>query len=165
MKAKRAFLAVSIVALILAVILIFLRAYYVAIALLVGTLIMGYPELWSLVAGKKLPPLDERMRQNVNKSMRNGFIFFVVASAALMLFFSINRSAEPDILLILSGLFLSAGIAYLLSYLHYDRAEPKLDERRSKRLRTFLLVAGISAAAFICGGTCCRAYWKPSYIY
>lgn len=149
MKTSRAFLAVSIAALVLAIILIFLKTYYVAIALIVGTLIMGYPELWSSVAGRRLPPLDERVRENVGKSMRNGFISFAIALAGLMLFFSINRRAEPDILFVLAGLFLSAGVVYLLSYLHYDRAEPKLDERGAKKLRTFLLIAGISAGAFV----------------
>ena len=149
MKTKRVLLAVSITALVLTIILVFLRAYYAAIALIAGTLLMGYPELWSLVARRRLPPVDERVRENVGKSIRNGFIFFAIASVGLMLFFSINRNAEPDILLVLGGLFLSAGVVYLLSYLHYDRAEPRLDERGLKRLRTFLLIAGISAGAFV----------------
>lgn len=49
MKTKRIFLAVSITALILAITLISLRAYYVTIALIAGTLIIGHRELWSLI--------------------------------------------------------------------------------------------------------------------
>jgi len=79
MKMKRVFLAVSIVALILVITLISLRAYYVVIALIAGTLIIGHRGLWSLIKREKLPAIDERVRENVGKSVRNGFIFFAIA--------------------------------------------------------------------------------------
>jgi len=149
MKTKRLLLAVSIIALIVAILLISLRAYYVTIALIAGTLIMGHRELWSLIRRRKLPPIDERVRENTSKSIRNGFIFFALASAFLMLPFGTGLIRTPDIVHVLGGLFLSGGMVYLLSYLFYDRAEPKLGERGLKMLRRFLLVAGISFAAFI----------------
>ena len=149
MKTKRAFLAVSITALILTIILISLKAYYVVVALIAGTLVIGHRELWSLMKRKKLPPVDERVRENAGKAVRNGFVFFAVATAFLMLFFTVNQSVNPDIVHVLGGLFLSAGVVYLLSYFFYDRAEPKLDERGLKMMKTFLLVAGISLGAFI----------------
>ena len=149
MKTKRAFLAVSITALILTIILISLKAYYVVIALIVGVLIIGHRELWSLITTRKLPPVDERVRENAGKAVRNGFVFFAIATVFLMLFFTVNQSANPDIAHVLGGLFLSAGVVYLLSYLFYDRSEPKLDERGLKLMKTFLLVAGISLGAFI----------------
>ena len=149
MKTKRVFLAVSVAALILVIALVSVRAYYVAIALVAGTLIIGHRELWYFIRRKKLPPVDERVRENASKSVRNGFIFFAIASAFLMLFFTINLAVSPDIVHVLGGLFLSAGVVYLLSYLFYDRAEPRLDERGLKMLKAFLLVAGISLGAFI----------------
>ncbi len=149
MKTKRAFLAVSITALILTIILISLKAYYVVIALAVGTLLMGHRELWSLIRRRKFPPIDERVRENSSKSIRNGFIFFAIATAFLMLPFSVILTRNPDTVHILGGLFLSAGTVYLLSYLFYDRVEPRLGEKGLKMLRRFLLVAGISFAAFI----------------
>jgi len=148
-KTKRIFVVVSIIALVLALILISLRAYYVAVALLAGTLIIGHRELWYVIRGRKMPVLDERIRDNTGKSMRNGFIFFAVASAFLMLFFSLNRSASPQTVHVLGGLFLSVGAVYLLSYIFYDKAEPKLDEKWSRLFRIFLLTAGISLGAFI----------------
>ena len=151
MKAKRAFLAVSITALIMAIILIWLKAYYVVVALIVGALLMGHRELWSLIRRRKLPPVDERVRDNVSKSVRNGFIFFAIALAFLMLPFStgllVNLSVSVEH--VLGGLFLSGGAVYLLSYLFYDRAQPRLGERGLKTLKIFLLVAGISLAVFI----------------
>jgi len=149
MKAKKILIAVSIVALILIIVLISLRAYYVAVALVAGTLIIGHREFWSLIRRRKLPPIDERVRENAGKSVRNGFIFFAVASALLMLPFSVVLISTPDVVHVLGGLFLSAGVVYLLSYLFYDRVEPGLDERGLKVMKTFLMVAGISLGTFI----------------
>jgi len=149
MKTNRAFLAISSTALIVIIILISLRAYYVTIALIAGILIIGHREFWSLIRRKKLPPIDERVRENAGKSIRNGFIFFVLALAFLMLPFSVLLIRTPNIVHVLGGLFLSGGMVYLLSYLFYDRVEPKLDERGLKMLKTFLLVAGISLASGI----------------
>jgi len=148
-KKRRVFIAIAITALIVTIILISVKAYYVAIALIVGTLIMGHRELWSLIRRRKLPPIDERVRENVNKSIRNGFIFLVTALAFLMLPFSIRLIETPNTVNVLGGLFVSGGMVYLLSYLFYDRVEPRLGERGLRMLRIFLLVAGISLAAGI----------------
>ncbi len=149
MKTKRLFLAVSITALIVTIVLISLEAYYVAVALAVGTLLIGHRELWSLLRRRKLPPIDERVRENTGKSIRNGFIFFVLATAFLMLPFSVRLIEGPDTVHVLGGLFISAGAVYLLSYLFYDRVGPGLGEKGLKLLKTFLLVAGISLGVFI----------------
>lgn len=149
MKKKRAFLAVCITALVLTIVLISLRAYYVLIAIIAGTLLIGYRELWSLIRLRQLPPVDERVMENTSKSIRNGFIFFAIASVFLMLLFSINITLNPDTVHLIGGLFISAGAVYALSYLFYDRAEPKLGERGLRMLETFLMVAGVSVAVFI----------------
>ena len=149
MKTNKVFLAVSITALIVIIILISLRAYYVAVALIVGTLIIGHREFWSLIRRRKLPPIDERVRENTSKSIRNGFIFLVVALVFLMLPFSVILIETPSTVHVLGALFVSGGTVYLLSYLFYDRAEPNLSERGFKMLKTFLLVAGISLGVFI----------------
>jgi len=149
MKTKRAFLAVSITALIVVILLISLEAYYVVVALVAGLLVIGHRELWSLLKYRKLPPVDERVRQSSGRAVRNGFVFFAVATAFLMLAFTVNKTANPDIVNVLGGLFFSAGVVYILSYFYYDRAEPNLGERGLKMIKTFLLLAGISLGAFI----------------
>ncbi len=149
MKTRRAFLAISITALVVAIVLIWVRAYYVTIALIVGALLLGHREFWSLIRRRKLPPIDERVRENTNKSIRNGFIFLILALIFLMLPFSVRLTETPNTVHILGGLFLSALAVYLFSYLFYDRVKPKLDEGRLKMLRIFLLVAGISLGVFI----------------
>ncbi|UCH42240.1 MAG: hypothetical protein JSW16_05305 [Dehalococcoidales bacterium] len=149
MKTKRVLMVVSILALILVVALISVRAYYLAIALVIGTLIMGHREIWSILRTKKLPPIDERIRENTGKSIRNGFIFFALVSAFLMLFFSLNLNTNPETVHVLGGVFISSGMAYLISYLFYDRAEPRLSERGLKMMKVFLIVTGIALAVFI----------------
>jgi hypothetical protein len=149
MRTKKVFWGVAITALVVAIILISLEAYYVVVAFLVGLLLMGHRELWSLLRRRKMPPIDERVRENTGKSIRNGFIFFVVATACLMLPFSVRLVEEPTTVQVLGGLFIAAGAVYLLSYFYYDRVEPGLDDRSLKLWRTFILVAGISLGALI----------------
>ena len=149
MKTKRAFLAVSITALVITVLLISLEAYYIAIALVLGTLILGYREFWSLVTLRKMPPIDERVQDNINKSVRNGFIFLALAIAFLMLPFATTLIENPATIHLLGGLFVSGAMVYLLSYFYYDRVKPSLNERWLRMFKTFLLVAGMSIGVFI----------------
>ncbi len=149
MKTKRFLWVVFVVALVITVLLIALEQYYVAVALVVGTLIMRHREIWSLIKTRKLPPVDERVRENTGKAIRNGFIFFAVATAVLLLPFSVILTEGPDTAHVLGALFLAAGLVYLLTYLFFDRAEPKMTEGRLKMLKTFLLLVGISVGVFI----------------
>ena len=149
MRTKKVFWAVAITALVVAIILISLEAYYVVVAFLIGLLLMGHRELWSLFRRRKMPPIDERIKENTSKSVRNGFIFFVVATAFLMLPFSVRLVEEPDTVQVLGALFIAAGAVYLLSYLYYERVEPRLSERSMKLFKTFILIAGISLGALV----------------
>lgn len=149
MKKKRALITISIVTLIIAILLISIKAYYVTIALVVGALIFGHRELWSLATKRRLPPFDERVKTNIDKSVRNGFIFFVMIIAFLLLPFGTGIIGRPDVVYILGGLLLSGGLVYLLSYLFYDRVEPRLSEKWMKIFRIFLILAAVSVAAFI----------------
>ena len=151
MRAEKLLLGIFITALLVTIVLISVEAYYVAIALIIGTLLIGYRELWSLLTTRKLPPLDERIRENIGKSVRNGFLFLVFALAYLMLPFSTILITKPDTAHVLGGLLLSGGAAYLLSFIFYDRVEPKLSGRGLKMLKVFLMTAGISVAVFILG--------------
>ena len=149
MRTKRAASAIFITTLVITVVLISIKAYYVAIALAVGTVLVGHRELWALLTRRGMPPLDERIRENSGKSVRNGFVFFLLASAFLMLPFATKLISQPDTAHVLGGLLLSGGAVYLISYIFYDRVGPKLGERRLAMLKTFLMVAGISLAVFI----------------
>ena len=149
MKIKRVTIAISITALIVTVLLIWLRAYYVVIAFIAGTLLIGHREFWSLIRKRKLAPIGERVRENTSRSIRNGFIFLVIALIFLMLPFSVLLIEAPNTVHVLGGLLISAGTVYLLSYLFYDRVQPTLGEGGLRILKIFLLVAGISLGTFI----------------
>jgi hypothetical protein len=149
MKARRAFLGVFITALVVALILIAVEAYYVVVALVIGTLLLGHRELWSLVRRRRLPPIDERVRENTGKSVRNGFIFIMMAIALLMLPFTAVLTEKPETVRVLGGLFIAAGLVYLFSYLYYDRVQPALGSRSLRLLKIFLMTAGISLGVFI----------------
>jgi cation transport ATPase len=151
MKTKKVLIILGIVSLVIAITLISLRAYYVLIAILAGGIILTHRELWSLARTKRLPPMDERVKENTSRAMRNGFFFLAAVLIFLMLFFSINSTAQPLLLHIISGLFISTGIVYMCSYIFYDRAQPGLSQRKSTILRTLLMVTGISVAVFIVG--------------
>ena len=141
---KKIFCVVAIAALVVAIVLIALKAYYVVVAFLGGVLLMGYRELWSLVRRRKVPPIDERVRENTSKAVRNGFIFYVAATAFLMLPFSVRLVEGPTTIQVLGGLFVAAAVVYLVSYLYYDRVKPGLSERDFRFLRVFVLISGIS---------------------
>ena len=160
MRTKKVFWAVAITALVVAIILISLEAYYVVVAFLVGLLLMGHRELWSLLRRRKMPPIDERVKENTSKSVRSGFIFFIVATAFLMLPFSVRLVEKPDTVQVLGALFIAAGVVYLFSYLYYERVEPRLDERSMKLFKTFILIAGISLGALVI--SICLLYTSPS---
>ena len=151
MRTRKVFLSIFLTALVVTIVLISIKAYYVAIALVIGILFVGHRELWSLLRTKKLPPFDERIKENIGKSVRNGFIFLILVLAFLMLPFSTILISKPDTVQVLSGLLLSGGLAYLLSFIFYDRVEPKLGYRGLKMFKIFLLTAGISVAVFILG--------------
>ena len=146
---KKLLLALAIATAIVSIILISLEIYYVTIALVVGALLMGHREIWSLIRRRRLPVFDERAAENVNKSVRNGFIFLVMVIAFLMLPFGIGLIEGVDILNVLGGLFISAGALYMLSYFYYDRAAPRFSEKWRILLRVFLYAAVISLGVFI----------------
>jgi len=149
MKTKKLFWIVLITAIIITVILFCLRVYYVAVALLAGTLVLRYREIWSLIRRRELPVIDERIRANTNRAIRNGFVYFAVVTAFLMLPFSVILTDGPETVHVLAGLFLSTGFVYFLSYVYFDHVEPKLDERALRILNRFLVLIGISVGVFI----------------
>ncbi len=123
--------------------------YYVVVSLVVGTVIMRHRELWSLLTRRRLPPLDERVKANTNKALRNGFVFLAGLTVFLMLPLGRIFIGGVETQFVLAGMFLSTGLVYLLSYIYYDRAAPKMSPWRLGRLRWFLSLGGIAIGVFI----------------
>ncbi|HEY95441.1 MAG TPA: hypothetical protein G4O15_10955 [Dehalococcoidia bacterium] len=152
MRTRKILTGVFITALVVAIALIAARSYYVGIAIIVGMLLVGYRELWSLTTTRKLPPLDERIRESTGKSVRNGFIFLLLMLGYLMMPFAVRLVEDVEITLIFGSLLVLGGLVYCLSYIFYDRIEPKLSERRLRVLKGFIITIAISIAVFILGG-------------
>ncbi|NPV10076.1 MAG: hypothetical protein HPY83_19185 [Anaerolineae bacterium] len=126
-----------------------LRTYYVAVALVLAAVAAGHRELWSLVRWRRLPPFDERVQENVSHSVRNGFAFLLIASALLASILTLRPASGPAASKVVSWLLLSGVFVYVVSYVFYDRVAPVLSERSMAVLRTFLVIAGASVAAFV----------------
>lgn len=73
MRQNKAVVTILCIALVVTIMLISLEAYYVAVSLVVGTLLFAHREVWSLITKRRLPPFDERVKENITKSIRNGF--------------------------------------------------------------------------------------------
>ena len=149
--AKKLLWTVLIITLVVTILLIAVEQYYVAVALFLGIIIMWHREIWSLLTRKQMPPADERVRENTSKAIRNGFIYFAVVTAVLMMPFGEIVTDKLDTPHVLGALFLSSGLVYMLSYLFYDRAGPEISEKRLKLLKTFLILAALSLPVFIIG--------------
>lgn len=152
MRTRKILTGVFITALVVAIAFIAMRSYYVGIAIIVGMLLIGYREIWSLITTRRLPPLDERIRENTDKSVRNGFVFLMLVLGYLMMPFSVRLVDGDNISLVLGGLLMSGGLVYCLSYIFYDRVAPKFSLRRFKILKGFLFTIAISIALYILGG-------------
>ena len=151
MKTRKVFWGLIFTAIAMIIIFVLLEVYYAAVAIAIGMLIVGHREWWSLITRRKLPPADERVKENVNKSIRNSFIFFGAVALLTMLFYITDGygAIQPDMEYFLGGLLLSVGIVYVLSYIFYDRVEANLNARGLKVIKVFSLMAGISLIVFI----------------
>ena len=151
MKNRKVFWGLIFTAIAMIIIFVLLEVYYAAVAIAIGMLIIGHREWWSLITRRKLPPADERVKENVNKSIRNSFIFFGAVALLTMLFYITDGygAIQPDMEYFLGGLLLSVGIVYVLSYIFYDRVEANLNARGLKVIKVFSLMAGISLIVFI----------------
>ena len=149
--AKKLFWTVLIITLVITVLLIAVEQYYVAIALFLGIIIMWHREIWSLLTRRQMPPVDERVRENTNRAIRNGFIYFAVATAFLMMPFGEIVTDRLDTSHTLGALFLSSGLVYMLSYIFYDRAGLEMPQKRMKLLKRFLIISVMSLPIFLIG--------------
>ena len=152
MRTRKIITGVFLTALVVAIAFISMRSYYVGVAVIAGMILIGYREIWSLITTRKLPPLDERIRENTDKSVRNGFVFLMLVLGYLMMPFSARLVNESNISIVLGGLLVSGGLVYCLSYIFYDRVEPKFSSRRFKILKGFIFTIAISIALYILGG-------------
>ncbi|MBN1691726.1 MAG: hypothetical protein JW901_11990 [Dehalococcoidia bacterium] len=135
-----AYAAVSVLGLML---LLSRENVYVVIALVIGVLLLGHRELWSLVKYRRMPVIDERVQNNLTGAMRITGAFFFIASIVLILLLRFNVFKGTPTSLIVSGQLVIVGFVYVTGYYYYDRVRPCLGGKALRWLRICLITAGL----------------------
>jgi predicted transporter len=117
---------------------------YIVMALILGFLMLSHRELWSLLKYRRLPVIDERVRNNLTNAMRLTGVFFFIASIVLILLLHFDVFENTPTGLIISGLLVFVGIVYIVGYYYYDRVKPNLEKRAIRFLKTCMVTAGLS---------------------
>jgi hypothetical protein len=149
MKDKKTFWVFSLAAVLITIIFIALELYYLAVVIVIGALIVEHREIWSLIRYRKMPPNDERVHENINKSIRNSFLAFIILSLITLLLYVTDEPAQPLLEYYLSALLLSVGVVYVISYLFYDRVEANLRSRGITALKILFIIEVTSLVIFI----------------
>jgi len=144
MKTRCTLIAYAIISVLGVMFLLSRENLYVVLALVLGFLLLGHRELWSLVRYRRLPVIDDRVRENLSSAMRLTGVFFFIASIVLILAMRFNVFKDTPKELIISGQLVIVGIVYLFGYNYYDRVRPNLGERALRWLKICLITAGLS---------------------
>jgi len=144
MKTRCTLIAYVVISMLGLMILLSRENVYVVLALVLGFLLLGHRELWSLIRYRRLPIIDERVRDNLTGAMRITGGFFFIASIVLIVLLRFNVFKDTPTGLIISGLLVFVGIVYLIGYHYYDRVRPNLGEWAMRWLKTCLITAGLS---------------------
>jgi len=143
LKARWILIAYAVISLLALMLMLSRENLYVVIALVVGILLLGHRELWSLVRHGRMPVIDERVQNNLTGAMRITGIFFFILSIVLILLFMFNVFKNTPKELIISGQLVIVGFVYVVSYYYYDRVQPYLGGRALRWLKICLITAGL----------------------
>jgi len=144
MKARWVIIAYSVISVLGLMLLLSRENVYVVAALVLGFLLLGHRELWSLIRYRRMPVIDERVRENLSGALRLTGIFLFIASIVMILLLRFNVFKGAPVELIISGQLVVLGIVYLIGYYYYDRVRPNLGERSMRWLKICLVTAGLS---------------------
>jgi hypothetical protein len=137
-------IAYSIISMLGLLLLLSRENFYLVIALVLGFLLLGHREIWSLVRYRRMPVIDERVQHNLTGAMRLTGVFFFIASVVLMLLLHFNVFKNTPTELVTGGLLVIVGIIYVIGYYYYDRVQPNLGKRAMFFLKILLVTAGLS---------------------
>ncbi|MDD5700780.1 MAG: hypothetical protein PHU23_01915 [Dehalococcoidales bacterium] len=144
MKTKLILIAYAVISILGLMMLLSRENVYVAGALIFGFLLLGHRELWSLARFRRLPVIDERVKNNLTGAMRLTGTFFFIASIVLILVMRFNVFQDTPTVYIISGQLVVVGIVYVVGYHYYDRVRPNLGGRAVRWLKIFMVTAGLS---------------------
>jgi hypothetical protein len=144
MKMRWILIAYSVISVLALMLLLARENIYVVIALVLSFLLLGHRELWSLARYRRLPVIDERVKNNLTSAMRLTGIFFFIASIVLILLMRFNVFKGTPTELIISVQLVILGAVYLVGYHYYDRVQPNLGEKAMRWLKICMVTAGLS---------------------
>jgi hypothetical protein len=144
MKIKYILIAYSVISILGLMLLLSRENIYIVIALALGIILLWHREIWSLIKNRRLPVIDERVKNNLSNAMKLTGIFFFIANVVLILLLRFNVFRDTPTGLIISGQLMVIGLVYLISYHYYERVLPNLGERAIYFLRICLITAGLS---------------------
>jgi hypothetical protein len=144
MKTRLILIAYAVISVLGLMVLLSRENVYVVLALILGFLLLGHRELWSLVRYRRLPVIDERVRDNLTSAMRLTGGFFFIASIVLILLLRFDIFENTPTGLIISGQLVIVGFVYLIGYHYYDRVRPNLGEKAMRWMKRCLIMAGLS---------------------
>lgn len=144
MKMRCILIAYAVISILGLMVLLSRENVYVVLALILGILLLGHREIWSLIRYRRMPVIDERVRDNLTGAMRVTGCFFFIASLVLIIAMRFNVFHDTPTPLIISGQLVVVGIVYLAGYHYYDRAHPNLGKRAMRWLKICLVTAGLS---------------------
>jgi len=144
MKIKLTLIIYSVISLLGLLLLLSRENIFVVAALLLSSLLLWYREIWSLIRYRRLPVIDERVRNNLTGAARITGAFFFIASLILILLLRFDVFENVSTSLVVSGLLVTVSLVYPITYLYYDRVLPNLGIRALRWFKIFLLSAGLS---------------------
>jgi uncharacterized membrane protein len=143
-KTKLILIVYSIISILGLMLLLSSDNVYVVLAIVLACLLLGHRELWSLIKYRRLPVIDERVRNNLTSAMRITGVFFFIACVVLILLLHFDVLENTPTGLIISGLLVIVGIVYVVGYHYYDRIQPNLGKRAARFLKICMVTAGLS---------------------
>jgi hypothetical protein len=146
MKIKWVLIVYAVVSVLALMLLLSRENVFVVAALVIGFILLGHRELWSLVRHRRLPVIDERVRTNLTSAFRLTAIFFFIASVVLILLLHFNVFKNVPASVLVSALLVIVGLIYVITYHFYDRVYPSLGVRAVRWLKICLIIAGFSVS-------------------
>jgi hypothetical protein len=144
MKVRFILIAYAVVSVLGLMLLLSRENLYTVLALLIGFMLLGHRELWSLIRYRRMPVIDERVRANLTGAVRATGVFFGIAGVVLILLLHFDVFENVPAGLLISCLLVAVGLVYVISYHYYDRVCPGMGERAARWFRICLAAAGLS---------------------
>ena len=90
MKTRIILIVYSVISVLGLMLLLSRENIYIAIALIMGILLLWHRELWSLIRYRRLPVMDERVQYNLARALQVAGVFFFIISIVLILAMRFN---------------------------------------------------------------------------